>query len=51
MPPTSSSDNLAYTNKIKLDLDKLKNGDIQKVKVDLKKISCKENSKTNWSCK
>ena len=50
MPPKSSSDNLAYKQKIKLDLDKLKHGDIQKVKVDLNKFN-KENSKTNWSDK
>ena len=29
MPPKSSSDNLSYKNKIRLELDKLKNGDIQ----------------------
>ena len=39
MPPKSSSDNSPYKKKIKLDLDKLKNGDIQKVKVDLSKLS------------
>ena len=31
MPPKKSD----YTNKINLELDKLKNGNIQKVKVDL----------------
>ena len=35
MPPKSSSDNLSYKQKIKLDLGKLKNGDIHKVKVDI----------------
>uniref|UniRef100_UPI00404B7C74 hypothetical protein n=1 Tax=Flavobacterium sp. TaxID=239 RepID=UPI00404B7C74 len=34
MPPKKSE----YTNKINLELDKLKNGNIQKVKVDLTKI-------------
>ena len=38
MPPNSSSDNSSYKKNIKLDLYKLKNGDIQKVKVDLKRI-------------
>ena len=45
MPPKSSSDNLSYKKKIKLDLDKLKNGDIQKVKVDLTKINIKKITK------
>ena len=45
MPPKSSSDNLSYKKKIKLDLDKLKNGDIQKVKVDLKKFNLKKLAK------
>ena len=35
MPPKKSE----YKNKISLELDKLKNGDIQKVKVDLSKIN------------
>ena len=39
MPPKSSSDNLSYKKNIKLDLYKLKNGDIQKVEVDLSKIN------------
>ena len=39
MPPKSSSDKLSCKNEIKLNLDKLKNGDIQKVKVDLSKIN------------
>ena len=34
MPPKKPE----YTNTINLELDKLKNGDIQKVKVDLTKI-------------
>ena len=42
MPPKSSSDNLSYKKNIKLDLDKLKNGDIHKVKVDLSKINIKK---------
>ena len=41
MPPKSSNDNSAYKNKIKLDLEKLKNGQIQHVKVDLTKINIK----------
>ena len=45
MPPKSSSDSLSYKNKIKLDLDKLKNGDIQKVKVDLNKLNIKKIAK------
>ena len=45
MPPNSSSDNLTYKKKIKLDLDKLKNGDIQKVKVDLSKVNIKKIAK------
>ena len=45
MPPKSSSDNVSYKKKIKLDLDKLKNGDIQKVKVDLTKIKINTLSK------
>ena len=45
MPPKSSSDNLSYKKKIKLDLDKLKNGDIQNVKVDLSKFNVKKLAK------
>ena len=45
MPPKSSSDNLSYKKKIKLDLDKLKNCDIQKVKVDLSKFNLKKLAK------
>ena len=45
MPPKSSSDSLSYKKKIKLDLDKLKNGDIQKVKVDLSKFNVKKLAK------
>ena len=45
MPPKSSSDNLSYKSKIKLDLDRLKNGDIQKVKVDLSKLNIKKIAK------
>ena len=45
MPPKRSSDNLDYKKKIKLDLDKLKNGDIQKVKVDLHKFHVKQIAK------
>ena len=45
MPPKSSSDNVYYKNKLKLDLDKLKNGDIQKAKVDLTKLNIKKITK------
>ena len=38
MPPKSSNVKSEHKNKIKLDLDKLKNGDVQKVKIDLYKI-------------
>ena len=48
MPPKSSSDNLSYEKKIKLDLDKLKNCDIQNVKVDLSKINVKKIAKRIW---
>ena len=46
MPPKKSE----YKNKISLELDKLKNGDIQKVKVDIQNQH-KENSTTNRSVK
>ena len=39
MPPKSSNDNSAYTNNIKLDLDKLKNNQVQHVKVGLTKVN------------
>ena len=45
MPPKNSSDNSSYKKNIKLDLDKLKNGDIQKVKVDLSKFNLKKAAK------
>ena len=38
MPPKSSNVNSAYKSKIKLDLEKLKNGQFQHVKVDLTKV-------------
>ena len=41
MAPKSSNDNSAYKSKIKLDLEKLKNNQIQNVKVDLTKIHIK----------
>ena len=37
MPPKYPNDNSAYKSKIKLDLEKLKNGQVQHVKVDLTK--------------
>ena len=46
MPPKSSNDKSAYKSKIKLDLEKLNNGEIQAAKVDLSKTNIK-NSKTN----
>ena len=39
MPPKSSNDD--YKSKIKLDLNKLKNGQTQNVKVDLTKVNVK----------
>ena len=39
MAPKSSNDNSAYKNEINLNLDKLKNGQVQKGKVDLTKIN------------
>ena len=41
MPPKKSE----YKNKISLELDKLKNGDIQKVKVELPKLNIKNLAK------
>ena len=41
MPPKKSE----YKNKMSLGLDKLKNGDIQKVKVDLSKLNIKNLAK------
>ena len=41
MPPKSSNDNSAYKSKMKLDLKKLTNGEIQAAKVDLTKINIK----------
>ena len=45
MPPKSSSDKSYYKKTIKLDLEKLKNGEIQGTKVDLTKIKIKRNKK------
>ena len=39
MPPKSSNDNSAYKSKMKLDLEKLKNGQVQHVKVDLTRVN------------
>ena len=44
MPPKSSSDSSSYKKKIQLDLNK-RNGDIQKVKVDLSKFNIKKATK------
>ena len=41
MAPKSSNDNSAYKSKLKLDLEKLKNNQIQNVKADLTKINIK----------
>ena len=41
MPPKSPNDKSAYKSKLKLDLDKLKNGEAQATKVDLTKIKMK----------
>ena len=41
MAPKSSNDNSAYKSKIKLDLEKLKNNQIQNVKMDLTKNDIK----------
>ena len=41
MPPTSSNDKSAYKGKLKLDLERLKNGEVQATKVDLTKIKIK----------
>ena len=41
MAPKSSNDSSAYKSNIKLDLEKLKNNQIQNVKVDLTKINIK----------
>ena len=39
MPPKSSNGNSAYKSKIKLDLEKIKNGQVQHVKVGLTKVN------------
>ena len=41
MPLKSPNDNSAYKNKMKLYLEKLKNGQVQNVKVDLTKVNIK----------
>ena len=41
MPPKSSNDKSSYKKEYKVDLEKLKNGDLQKVKVDLTNINIK----------
>ena len=38
MPPKSSSDKSSYTKTIKLELEKLTNGEIQGAKIDLTEI-------------
>ena len=49
MPPKSSNDESAYNSKMKLDLERLRNGEIQAAKVDLTKISIKTLA-TKWVC-
>ena len=39
MPPQKPHDKSAYKSQIKLELEKLKNGEIQAAKVDLTKIN------------
>ena len=51
MPPDKSNDKSAYTSKIKLDLEKLKNGEVQAAKVDLTKINIKKVSKQHGCVK
>ena len=41
MPPKSSSDKPSYKSKLKLDLEKLKNGEVQATKIDLTQIKIK----------
>ena len=41
MPPKSSSDKSPYKGKLKLDLERLKNGEVQATKVDLAKNNIK----------
>ena len=45
MPPKKSNDKSAYKSKIKVELEKLKNGEIQNVKVDLTKINIRKLAK------
>ena len=45
MPPNRSNDKSAYKSKIKLELEKLKNGEVQHVKVDLTKINLRKLAK------
>ena len=45
MPPKSSNDKSAYKSKIKLDLEKLKNGETQAAKADLTKTSTRKLAK------
>ena len=45
MPPNKSNDKSAYKNQIKLELEKLKNGEVQHVKVDLTKINLRKLAK------
>ena len=47
MPPKKSNVKPEYKKTIKLDLEKLKNGDIQNVKVDLTKINIRQLAKKN----
>ena len=47
MLPKSSSDKSSYKSKLKLDLEKLKNGEAQATRVDFTKIKINSISKGN----
>ena len=42
MPPKKPNDKSAYKSKLKLDLEKLKNGEVQNVKVDFTKVKIRK---------
>ena len=46
MPPNKSNNKSAYQSKIKLDLEKLKNGEVQAAKIDLNKNNIRKLAKT-----
>ena len=45
MPPNKSNDKSAYKSKLKLDLEKLKDGEAQGAKVDLTKVNVRQLAK------